>query len=81
MAVLTSAQLTQMRQEVAISGVAINFTKTQINLALQSLEDWYENTGRAEAGAAIETVAPGVFTNAQKLRLGKYWLLQKAGRE
>jgi uncharacterized protein Smg (DUF494 family) len=81
MATLTPTQLTQLRQQVAASLTSIGFTKPQINTALQALEDWYETSGRAEAGAAIEAAAPGVFTGPQKVKLGKYWLLQKAGRE
>ena len=80
MAILTVSQLTDLRQRVAAT-ITPDFTKAQINAALQGLEDWYEASGRSAAAAAIETAAPGVFTNAEKKLLGKYWLLQKAGRE
>jgi hypothetical protein len=81
MAVLTAAQLTELRQGVARGVTSINYTKAQANAALQALEDYFENTARAGFSSAIEAAAPGVFTNAQKKQLGKYWLLQKAGRE
>jgi hypothetical protein len=81
MAVLTPGQLTELRQFIAAGVATQSWTKLQVNAALQALENWYESSGRAAAGSAIETAAPGVFTNAQKKLLGKYWLLQKAGRE
>jgi hypothetical protein len=81
MALLTAAQLAQLRQFVAAGIATQSWTKVQANAALQALEDWYETSGRQAAGSAIETAAPGVFSAAQKKLLGKYWLLQKAGRE
>ena len=82
MAILTAAQLTELRQRVQSSAApnpAAN--KTQINLAIQAIEDYYETTARPGFGAAIETAVPGRFTPAQKKQIGKFWMLQKAGRE
>lgn len=81
MAVLNATQLTELRQACSRSGIAINYTKAQVNAGLQAIEDYFENTARAGFGQAIEAAAPGVFTAAQKKQLGKFWLLQKAGRE
>ena len=82
MAILTAAQLTELRQKIQIS-LSPNpaAVKNQINLALQAIEDYYETTARPGFGAAIETAVPGRFTPAQKKQIGKFWLLQKAGRE
>jgi hypothetical protein len=81
MAILTASQLTELRQACSRSGIAINYTKAQVNAGLQAIEDYFENTVRAGIATAIESAAPGVFTNAQKKQLAKMWLLQKYGRE
>lgn len=75
MAVLTPAQLAELRQAVA-SGLPLSTIKPMINQALQDIEDWFD-ANRASLAAAIT----GGFTNAQKKQLVKYWLLQKFGRE
>ncbi len=81
MAILTEEQKTEIRNYVATSGVPITYIKSQIGTAMQAVEDFFENTGRAAIGNAIETAVPGVFTAQQKKLIVKYWLLQKAGRE
>jgi hypothetical protein len=78
---LTSLELTDLRQQVAAATTSQSWTKPQVNAAIQALEDWWDTSGRAAAGAAIEAAVPGVFTNQQKKVIGKYWLVQKAGRE
>jgi hypothetical protein len=81
MAQLTSAELDDLRQRLAAVSQTVTWTKPQVNTALQALEDWFDTSGRNAAGAAIEAVLPGVFTNAQKKAIGKYWMFQKSGRE
>lgn len=81
MAVLTLAQCDVLMRQVAGSGISITYTKPQILLALQTIENWFE-ANRAALGSAINAgTAPFVFTASQKTALVKYWLLQKAGRE
>jgi hypothetical protein len=82
MAILDSAQLVELRQRCAeaIAPNPVTWTKPQINTACQAIEDWFE-ANRVALGAAIETAVPGAFTNAQKTKLVKYWLAQKAVRE
>jgi len=80
MATLTAPQLAELRRGIAPDVAAVNFNKPQVNAALQAVEDWFETTARTEIGAAIETAAPGVFTNAQKRVIAKYWLRQKFDR-
>lgn len=79
MAVLTPAQLVELRQHCA-EAQTVTWTKPQVNAALQAIEDRFEAV-RASFGVAIETAAPGVFSPAQKVRLVKFWLRQKFGRE
>ena len=77
MAILTTTQLAQARNGCEKLDPNIDYTKAQANAVLQAYEDYYENTARAGFNAAAETAAPGVFTNAQKKRLGKLYLLLK----
>lgn len=80
MAILTNGVLAQVRRDTCAQ-VTVNFTKPTINAAIQSCEDYFENTARAGFGAAIEAAAPGAFNNAQKKQIGKFWLFSKFGRE
>jgi hypothetical protein len=81
MAIISVSDLASLRQRCAADANSVTWTKAQVNAAIQALEDWFDTTGRAGAAAAIESAAPGVFTNAQKKLIGKYWLAQKSGRE
>jgi hypothetical protein len=81
MAIVSVSDLASLRQRCASDVASVTWTKAQVNAAIQALEDWFDTTGRQEAAAAIESAAPGVFTNAQKKLIGKYWLTQKSGRE
>jgi len=78
-AVLSEREQLELRQRLATK-VAMHWTKAELALAFQAIEDWFESV-RASGGQAIETAVPGTFTNAQKLRLFAAWLLLKAGRE
>ena len=75
MAILSPADLATIRRAVTSEG-EVNWTKPVINAALQAIEDQWE-ADRPRFANAIETAAPGVFTNAQKNRLGKHWLTVK----
>ena len=67
MAILTTEQLVSQRNECERSGIGINYTKAQVNAALQAVEDRLTSAGTKTAlSADIETAAPGVFTAAQK---------------
>ena len=80
MAILTASQLTEIRQNCARE-IPVNYTKPQVNLAIQAIENWFE-ISRVGLNAAINTATvPFVFTPIQKLRLVKYWLQSKFGRE
>lgn len=80
MAVLSSDQLTELRQKVASEVATVSWDKSQINAATQAIEDWFESN-RASLGAAINAATnPFVFTNPQKLLLVKAWLRQKFER-
>lgn len=79
MAVLTAGQLADLRNDYQAGG-AVNTDKPTLNAAEQAVEDYFENTFRAGVAAAIETAAPGVFTNAQKRRIVTAYLWRKFQR-
>lgn len=81
MAALTIEQQAELRRAMAARLATVPYTKPQVNAAIQALEDWWETSGRAAAGAAIEAAAPGIFTAPLKKEIGKAWLRQKAERE
>lgn len=78
-AVLTGEELAELRRQI-VAGI-VNYTKIQVNAALQACEDYYEQTARVGFAQAMEAAAPGVFTNAQKKRIGAAFFRQKARRE
>lgn len=79
MAVLSKSDLVDGRGVMA-RGAVVTWTKAQVNAALQAAEDQF-NADRARYAAAIETAAPGVFSSAEKKRLGGVWMIRKAQRE
>jgi hypothetical protein len=76
MAQLTIPELVELRQLLAASFDTVTWNKTQINAASQAVNDWLD-TQRPAIGAAIEAAAPGVFTNAQKVKIAKFTLTQR----
>lgn len=81
MAVLNTTQLEELRRHLETSGIAVTYTKVQVNAALQAIEDWFEANRTSLSTAINAGTAPFTFTGAQKVKLVKFWLLQKAGRE
>lgn len=82
MAVLTANQLTECRQGIAKEGLPVNYTKGQVNAALQAIEDWFTdgitNRPASSLNAAINAAtSPLVFTPAQKKKLFAFWALKK----
>lgn len=86
MAVLTSAQLGNMRRRLREEwATPIDFTKTTINAVFQAVEDEYErNTNilgpgfELSAAAVIDTAAsPETFTNPEKKMIGRAYLGEK----
>jgi len=87
MATLTATALAKMRQECARS-VTVNYTKPQINAALQAIEDAM-TTQAIPAGAVGATMpqyigaridsatSPLVLTNPQKKALFAWWAEHK----
>lgn len=80
MAILTVDQLARIRQEFARDIAIITRDKLVINASLQAIENWFEDN-RLSLSTAIEAVAPGAFTPAEKKMLVKHWLFSKFGRE
>lgn len=80
MAILLPDDLADLRQGAA-RNQTVDYTKAQINTAVQAIEDWFE-TNRPALAAAINTAtAPYVFTPALKRRMVAHWCRQKFGRE
>jgi hypothetical protein len=77
MAVLTPTQLDKIRQEVCRNVTDVNFTKPQINAAIQAVEDWFEANRPAISTAINTATSPLVLTVAQKKQVVAYWLLYK----
>lgn len=80
MAVLSVAQLAELRQGVQSEGDSATWEKADINAAFQAIEDKW---GAIQAALSTEidtATAPIVFSNAMKKKIGKYWLKQRFGR-
>lgn len=76
MATLTSDQLAQIRQGIAATET-VNFTKSDINAAIQKVEDVFE-TNRIALGTAINTAtSPLVLTTSQKKAVVREWCKYK----
>ena len=79
MAIISSTNLALIRQRVA-PDTTVNFTKTDINNAIQAIDDWYE-ANRVPVSSLINTAtSPFVFTVAQKKLIAKYWCQFKFGQ-
>lgn len=68
---ISNKNLAELRRGIC-KGYKPSFDKTEINGALNAVNDWWA-TVRASAGTAIETASPGKFTNAQKKKIVAYW--------
>jgi hypothetical protein len=80
MAVLSPDELTKIRQECA-KRVPVNYTKAQLNAAVQAVEDWFE-TNRSSLSAVINNAtSPLTLTAGQKRALVAFWLESKFRKE
>ena len=79
MAVLTPRQLNIAQRGAARVFLSFSYDKPTLNAAVQAIEDWFE-ANKAGGSAAVETAAPGAFTNAEKLQLFAVWMVEKATR-
>ncbi len=77
---MTPTELTKLRQHVARGQTGINYDKTQIDTALEAVDDWFE-TKRSELNSLLETSAPGIFSTPVKKKIIKFWLQHKYGKE
>jgi hypothetical protein len=80
MAVLNATDLADLRG-VAQRNLVVHYTKTQVNAALQAIEDRMQLASTKTAlGNDIEAAAPGVFTAAEKTTLFGIWCWTAAKR-
>jgi len=81
MAVLNPTELAELRQTMARNTATVNFTKTQVNAALQAIEDRLRAAATQTAlSNDIEAVAPGAFSAGQKSTLFGVWCVSAARR-
>lgn len=84
MAVLTPEGLAALRRALDNdgNGGTGGHPKSVWNAAYQAIEDWWElNATKQAISAAIDAAtAPVVLTNAEKRKVGKFWLRDKAER-
>ena len=81
MPLLTAQQLASLRSDVARGQIPVTWDKTQINAALQAIEDWFESNRAALNTAINAATAPFVFPAGIKRLILLFFLTQKAGRE
>ena len=79
MAILATRQLATLRREVEKSPEPIDYTKGEINAALQAIEDWWENN-RLTLSTVIDNATAKSFTATQKRQIGRAWMIDKAAR-
>lgn len=80
MAVLSTQELAQIRNACAATQT-VNYTKTQINLACQAIEDFMVGQAAAISSVIDTATSPLVFTNAQKKKLFAEWCERKFQRD
>jgi hypothetical protein len=81
MAVLSSADLQELRSRLCFNTSTQTWTKAQVNAALQAIEDRVQLTATKNAIAGdIEAAAPGVFDASQKQLLFGIWCYSAARR-
>jgi hypothetical protein len=81
MAVLAAVQLAEVRQKIAAQHAVVTWNKTELNAALQAVENVFQGTGKTALNNAIETASPGVFDANQKKLLIAFYVFQAAQRE
>ena len=82
MAILTSSELAEGRQDVARRHPAVDYVKQDINAALQGLEDQLDNTTRGVwRGVITSAMSPFVPTDEQRDAIVAAFLRLKARSE
>lgn len=80
MTVIDPDELVDARRKLSQTYSSVTWSSPEVNAALQAFEDWFD-VAKTDAAAAVETAVPGVFTTAQKKKIGGLWMLRKALRE
>jgi hypothetical protein len=66
MATIAVDDLAELRRACSQAGMRVNYSKPQINTALQAIEDWFDRNRPALDAAIDAATVPFVFTVAQK---------------
>lgn len=80
MAVLTTEQLGRLRMGVQTEGDAAIWLSTDMDAAVQAIEDTWEEIQPQLFTAIDNATDPLVFSNAMKKKLGRWWLRQRFDR-
>lgn len=82
MATLTANELAELRAYCVPNMGTAHWTKTNVNAALQAVEDRMQLAATKTAiGSDIEAAAPGVFSAAEKTKLFAIWAVTFARRQ
>ena len=80
MAILTERQVIEIRRSVA-QETTLRCDKEISKKAIQSIEDWFETSRTRILSEIDKFTSPFVFTDVEKKRLIKFWLLHKYNME
>jgi hypothetical protein len=82
MAILTAAELDDVRHQWQRDADGIPWSRPKVNAALQAVEDVFTGTAlqTALSNAIDAAIAPGTMTAAQKRVLVKHWLWSRFAR-
>lgn len=80
MAVLSTEQLTVLRQNFERERDTATWVKADLNAAFQALEDWWETQQASRQAAVNAATAPLAFSADVRKKLGKHWQQHKHGQ-
>ena len=80
MAILNRRALAKINRN-AFKNVMVNYDDTQLNPAVQAIEDWFEGQRLPLSSAINAATSPITLTNPEKKRLVAYFLADKLKKE
>jgi hypothetical protein len=73
MATISNNDLAAIRRKIESDFPNVGTVKSEINNAIQAIEDWYEDN-RSAISTAIDDATTFSFSSAKKKKIGKYWM-------